>query len=452
MISRRTFLKTAATSAPLILSARVLGMEGPGPNTTVNVGLIGLGGRCQDIAGTCLHIPEIRIAAVCDCFQPRVDACLNGAGKDRGWKGYTDFREMIEKENLDGVMVETTTHARAWVACHAMAMGMDVYIEKPMCLTIAEGRDMVNLARKYQRVTQIGTQQRTIALNNWASDLVKHGALGKVAEVLAPNFVGPLRWEPKPAEPMPEGGSDNWWDLWTNQAEFRPYHSDLHRKWAHWWDYDGGGVSFGVTGWGTHSYDQVQRGLGTDETGPTEILLEEPVQTLPSGKFEERQPAPEETGAPYYSMGRFTGPRAKMRMKYANGTVLNLSLDADWGPGLGCIFVGEKGRIEINRDKISADPKELLDAPGNPGHLQVPETQPHIEDWVRCIKTRERCTADIEYGQRSSSLCYLVNIARDVGRVGESLYWDPKAERFTNCDEGNAMLSRPRRPGYELPV
>ena len=83
-------------------------------------------------------------------------------------------------------------------------------------------------------------------------------------------------------------------------------------------------------------------------------------------------------------------------MKYANGTVLNLSLDADWGLGLGCIFVGEKGRIEINRDKISADPKELLDAPGNPGHLQLPETQPHIEDWVRCIKTRERCTADID--------------------------------------------------------
>jgi hypothetical protein len=145
------------------------------------------------------------------------------------------------------------------------------------------------------------------------------------------------------------------------------------------------------------------------------------------------------------------GPRAKVRMKYANGTELELHLDADWGPGLGCIFVGEKGRIEINRDRISADPAELVQSPDRPEPLKVPETQPHIENWIQCIKSREKCTADIEYGHRSSTVCYLVNIARNVGRVGETLNWDPEAERFTNCDEGNAMLSHPRREGWELP-
>jgi hypothetical protein len=283
--------------------------------------------------------------------------------------------------------------------------------------------------------------------------LVKNGSIGKVKSVVASNFVGPLRWEPKAAEQIPDGGGKNWWDVWTNQAEFRPYHHDLHRGWAKWWDYDGGGLSFGVTGWGTHSYDQIQRGLGTDETGPVEIVLEEPVRDLPAGKFEKREPAPDETGAAYYHMAEgLTGPRGRVRMKYANSTDVELRLDADWGPGLGCIFVGKHGTIEINRDEVAANPPDLIESADRPAPLDVPETRPHIENWLECIRSRGRCTADIEYGQRSSTLCYLVNIAREVGRVGETLRWDPRQERFTNCEEANALLSRPRRHGYELPA
>jgi predicted dehydrogenase len=451
--NRRALLKTAAASAPLFVAAQTLGREGTQPSERVRVGLIGLGGRCRGIAGNCVQIPAMEVVAVCDVFQPRIQAMLEGVGKGRGWKGYADFRQMIEKEQLDGVMVETTTHARAWIACHAMAAGMDAYIEKPMSLTIAEGREMVKIARKYHRVTQVGTQQRSIPLNNWASDLVKNGAIGKVKVVQAPNFVGPVRWTPKPAQPMPDGGSDDWWDIWTNQAELRPYHAELQYGWNRWWAYDSGGRCFGVTGWGTHSYDQINRGLGTDETGPVEIVLEEPVKDEDCGKFDPRKPTDDETGARYYRLAKnVVGPRAKTRMRFANGTELRLHLDGDWGPGLGCIFIGDKGKIEVNRDKVAANPKELLSSPGNPGHLTVPENQPHIENWIECIKTRDRCNADIEYGQRSSTLCYLVNIVREVGQVGKVLKWDPEAERFTNCDEGNALLSRPRRKGYELPT
>jgi predicted dehydrogenase len=453
LLSRRNLLKTAAASAPMIVSARALGLDGPSANEKVTIGLIGLGGRCQGLAGNCLEVPEMQIAAVCDIFKPRVDGFLAKHGKDHNWNGYADFREMIEKENLDGVMVETTTHARAWVTCHAMAAGMDAYIEKPMCLTIAEGREMVNIARKYDRVTQVGTQQRSIPLNNWASDLVKNGAIGKVKTVLAPNFVGPVHWTNELAQKMPDGGSDNWWDLWTNQAEMRPYHANLQYGWNRWWAYDGGGRCFGVTGWGTHSYDQIQRGLGTDETGPVEVLLEEAPTDQDCGKFDPRKPTDDETGARYYRMTKnVVGPRAKMRMKFANGTELRLHLDGDWGPGLGCIFVGEDGKIEINRDKVAANPKQLLQADDNPGHLTVPENVPHLKNWIECIKSRKRCNADIEFGQRSSTLCYLVNIARDVGQVGKTLHWDPEAEQFTNCDEGNELLGRPRRKGYELPA
>ena len=110
------------------------------------------------------------------------------------WQAYADFRKMIDREKLDAVMIETTTHARAWIAILAMQAGMHAYIEKPMALTVSEGRAMVRAARKFQRVTQVGTQQRSMPINNWASDLVKNGGIGKVLTVLAPNFIGPIRW------------------------------------------------------------------------------------------------------------------------------------------------------------------------------------------------------------------------------------------------------------------
>jgi len=466
LFHRRDFLKKAAAfvagaALPTIIPAHALSAAGrPGANERVNVGIIGLGGRAREIAQTCNDVPQINIVAVCDCYAPRCEQFLKTVGKDRNWRAYEDFLEMIEKEKLDGVMVETTTHARAWITILAMQAGMDVYIEKPMCLTIAEGRAMVRAARKLGRVTQVGTQQRSMPINNWASDLVKNGAIGKVHTVLAPNFIGPFRWTKTSSKDVTTP-VEHWWDVWTNQAELRPYDKDLHFGWARWWDYDGGGLCFGVTGWGTHSYDQVNRALGTDETGPEEVLLEEPVEERDSGKFlfgptvggvRIGETGDIDTGTEYHHMAKLRGPRAKVSMKFANGTVLKLYLDGDRGPGLGAIFVGEKGKIEINRNKLASNPKEIVRAPDNPGPITRPETAYHIENWVECIKSRARCTADIKYGQRSSTLCYLVNIAREIGRVGEPLKWDPVAERFTNCEEANKLLDRPRRKGYELPT
>ena len=172
-----------------------------------------------------------------------------------------------------------------------------------------------------------------------------------------------------------------------------------------------------------------------------------------TGKFEPRKQVPaDDTGAAYYAMAKpVIGPRAKVSMRYANGTVLKLHLDGDRGPGLGAIFVGEKGKLEINRNKIASNPKSLIQSPDNPGPNKRPETEYHVENWAQCIKTRSRCNADIEIGQRASTICYLVNIVRDIGQVGRKLKWDPARERFTNCDEANAMLTRARRAGYELP-
>ncbi len=461
--NRRDFLRSSAATAaaglslPYLIPSGVLGApDKPGANEKVRIGVIGCGGRSR-LVNEAADVKAFQVVAACDCFAPCVERYVKEITYWGKLTAYQDFRKMIEKEKLDGVMVETTTHARAWIAIQAMQAGLDTYIEKPMCLTIAEGRAMVRAARKYNRVTQVGTQQRSMPINNWASDLVKNGAIGKILTVLAPNFVGPDRWTDQPGQKMPDGGSENWWDLWTNQAVLRPYHERIHHGWDCWWDYDGGGRCFGVTGWGTHSYDQINRALGTDDTGPTEILLEEPVKVRDTGKF-----APElrlggivdkeDTGAPYHGMARLSGPRAKVTMTFATGTKLQLHLDGDRGPGLGAIFVGEKGKIEINRDKIASNPKDIVLSKDNPGHNRRPETAYHIENWIDCIKSRKRCNADIEIGLRATTLCYLVNIVRDIGRVGEPLKWDPAAERFTNCDEANKLLVRERRKGYELPT
>jgi predicted dehydrogenase len=460
--NRRQILKAGAAGMAVAsaVPAHVLGLSDTAPpSETVKVGVIGCGGRARVIREAA-DVKAFRVVAACDCQRERAEQYVKELSEGQPWGVYEDFRTMIEKEKLDGVMVETPTHPRAWITMHAMMMGVDTYIEKPMCLTIAEGRALVNAARKLNCITQVGTQQRSMPLNNWASDLVKNGALGKIRVVQAPNYVGPYRWT-KTSSADVKQPVEPWWDIWTNQAELRPYDPQLHRGWARWWDYDGGGLCFGVTGWGTHSYDQINRALGTDNTGPVEVLLEEPVAERETGKFVGGETVggvvigltgDEDTGTPYHGMAKLTGPRAKVRMWFANGTELRLHLDGDRGPGLGAIFVGEDGKIEINRDKVASNPKDLVRSPENPGHNQRPETAYHIENWVECVKTRERCNADIEIGQRATTLCYLVNIVRDVGLVGKKLEWDPVTEKFTNCEEANQLLFRQRREGYELPV
>jgi predicted dehydrogenase len=460
--TRRDILKagTAALAIPTLIPGRVLGLDGHAPpSETVRVGVIGCGGRAR-VINEGADVKGFEVVAACDCVMERAEKFVAELAQGKRWGVYTDFREMIEKEKLDAVMVETPTHPRVWTTIIAMQMGVDVYIEKPMCLTIAEGRALVNAARHYGAVTQVGTQQRSMPINNWASDLVKNGALGKIRVVEAPNFVGPFRWTKTSSADVQEP-VEPWWDAWTNQAELRPWDPDLQFGWAQWWDYDGGGLCFGVTGWGTHSYDQINRALGTDDTGPVEVVLEEPVADREAGRFAPRETVGGvvlgdtgdiDTGTDYHGMAKLTGPRAKVRMKFANGTELRLNLDGDRGPGLGAIFVGENGKIEINRNKLASNPRELIRSPDNPGPITRPETAYHIEDWIECIKSRSVCTADAEVGQRSSTLCYLVNIIRDVGQVGKVFHWDPQAERFTNCDEGNTMLDRPRRAGYELPT
>jgi predicted dehydrogenase len=391
-----------------------------GANDRIRLGVIGLGGRARWLLQN-EEFPNADFAGFADCFLPQCERAAAIRPSYKTAAHFQDYRKMLDKTKLDAVFVETTTHARVLIAIHALQAGLDVYAEKPLTLTIQEGRILERAVRRYNRVLQTGTQQRSIPINAWASKFVREGGLGRIREVVACNFEPPRRWKPQPAQPMPEGLD---WDQWCNQTELRPYHRDLQTRWGWWWDYDDGGQSWGVSGWGTHALDQVQCALGTDDTGPVEIW--------PEGRPPEG--APEEV---------------PVMLRYASGAILKCT-----GPkrpdhsDLGAIFFGEKGVLEIKRGSIAANPGSLIkDKPA--GTAEGPgEDKWHIENFLDCIRTRKRPNADVEIGHRSTTLCHLITICRDLNR---KLQWDPKAERFVNDPEADRFISRPRRRGYELP-
>lgn len=419
-MKRRDFLNkstaaAAGASLPYLIPSSVLAAPGrPGANDRVTVGFVGVGGRARWIL-THDDMHGAEIVSVADCFKDRREKIMEVIPNAEKCKQYGDYHEMFEKEKLDAVFVETPTHARVLICIHALEAGLDVYGEKPLTLTVTEGRTLVNAVRKHDRILQTGTQQRSMPINRHASKLVLDGAIGKIHTVVVCNFEGPMQWSPKPAETMPEGLN---WDQWCNQTALRPYHPDLHYGWARWDDYDGGGQSWGVTGWGTHSLDQAQCGLGTDDTGPVEIWPEE------------------------------EGPQCRVTMRFASGTLLKLEGARRNHEDLGAIFLGEKGKIEILRGNYIADPVELRENAPDPTPEGAHETESHFENFFECIRTRKRPYADAEVGHRATTLCHLINICRALGR---KLQWDPTVERFKGDDEANGMLSRPRRRGYELP-
>jgi predicted dehydrogenase len=406
-----------ALAFPLVVPREVLGAtHTPGPNDRIQLGFIGLGGRARWILKN-EALPGAEIVAAADCNLPRcAEAALLMPGGQR-WAKHQHYRDMLEKEKLDAVFVETTTHARVLICIHALQAGLDVYAEKPQSLTVAEGRVLVNAVKKYKRVLQTGSQQRSMPINRYASKLVRDGAIGKIHTVITCNFAGGRVWKPRDTPDELPTSLD--WDQWCNQTELRPYFQELYNSWGEFVDYDGGGQTWGVTGWGTHSLDQVQCALGTDDTGPVEIWPED------------------------------QGPRCKITMRYANGVLLKLEGVNRNMEDLGAIFVGDKGRIEILRGDYTADPKELRNG-APPVTPQGPkESIPHFENFFECIRTREKPHADAETGHRATTLCHLVNICRAVQR---KLQWDPKHERFVGDEQANQLLARPRRKGYELPA
>lgn len=415
-ISRRTFVQragaaSAAIALPMYLPARVLGREGAAPpSEQVRIGFIGTGGRARQLMD---QVPDGgRIVAIADCYLQRMAETLQQ--KQQTWPAYRDYRSMLDKEQLDAVVVATPDHGRTLPCIRAMQAGLDVYAEKPLTAYIREGRALVTAARKLGRVFQVGSQQRTMEINEFCCRFVREGGLGTIKKVQGVCYTGPRSMETLPEEPTPEGDD---WNAWCGPAPLRPFNAQLQFGWMQWRDYSGGEM----TNWGAHGVDQIQWALGKSHSGPTELWPETP------------------------------GPHGKVSMKYDDGTLVSFELEG--GPMGGAIFIGSQCKMEINRNKFTTNPPDFVkDAP--PPAVQGKWegdgwiARPHIQNWLDCIKTRELPNADVEIGHRSISVCHLVNITRELGR---RLTWDPENERFVGDDQANGLLDRPRRAGYELP-
>lgn len=423
-VNRREFcLLTAAVGliASPIVASRAAFAQGtrPGANDRITLGVIGCGGRAQLLMD---QLPEeARQVALADCNIEQAFAYR--AKRETDWDVYSSHDRVIDRKDIDAVIITGQEYQRVYPCIQAVQAGKDVYAEKPLTLYIAEGRRLIEHVRKHKAVFQVGSQQRSMEMNRVACEFVQNGGLGKIRYVQAVNYPGAdVTPELDAYEHQPIPGGFNW-ELHLNQSPWRPFGPGATAG----RNYGGGEM----TNWGAHGVDQIQWGLGRDETLPVEFTLLEP------------------------------GCDGKVSARYADGVEIRFELPMS-GPMGGCIFVGEKGKLEVNRNKFMSNPKEIreellkkVDEAAEEvkwsDQTALWQAKYHMQNWLDCIRTRERPRADVEIGHRSIAVCHLANIARYVGRVGEPLAFDPVTERFTDCDEANRWCDRPRRRGYELP-
>lgn len=431
-LSRRAFLRRASATVagaavlPQILPTGILAADGqPGANDRIGIGFVAIGRQASALLAGAVRLKETRIVAFADANLPRARA----AAERHDAQAYQDYRRLLDRGDVDAIFTATPDHWRSLVCIHACQARKDVYAEKPLTLTVREGRRMVEAARKYARVFQTGSQQRSQRENIIGCELVRNGAVGRITRVVAQNYPSP--WESAfPEQRVPEGLD---WNLWCGPTPLVPFHQDIYTPranpgWISFRPWSGGEV----TGWGAHGFDQIQCALGMDESGPVELW----------------------TNGIKYAPPTYSEPESRDRgekiccvptvsFRYANGTVVDLGD----GPAGGGLFIGERGRIRIDRGIVRTEPnEELAEEAVRAGRARGGN---HIQNWYDCIKSRQRPLADVETGHRSATLCHLVNIARWTGR---KLTWDPAKEEFVSDDDANTYLDRPRRKGFELPA
>ncbi len=382
------------------------------PSESIVLGFIGVGGMGSGHLGAFLGRNDVRIAAVCDVDENHRNAARARVGGDCA--AYNDLRELLDRKDIDAVVIATPDHWHALATIYACQAGKDVYCEKPFSLTIEDGRAMVNAVRRYGRVFQTGSQQRSEAGFRIACEAVRHGRIGKLHTVRTGIGGNPTcGWEPD-SDPPP--GLD--WNLWLGPAPWRPYNKRrCHFDFRWYWD-TGGGM---MCDWGHHHNDIAQWGIGADGSGPVEITGWGIFPT--EGLFE----CPTQFEATY---------------RYPNGITLICATRSH-----GVRFEGSDGWVHVDRGFLEASDPEIIEDYLRPGEQPLPRSVGHHQDWLDCIKSRKRPICDAEIGHRSVTVCHLGNIAI---RTGRKLVWDPVAERITNDEALNRWLGKPYRPPWHL--
>ena len=398
------------------------------------MGFIGMGTQNRGLLSGFLGRHGTRVLAVCDVDTSRRENAKKmvekhygdkmASGAYKGCDTYSDFRELIARKDIDAIVIATPDHWHALISIAALKAGKDVYCEKPMAHTVLEGRAMVKAVRKHKRVFQTGSMQRSMFEFRAAAELVRNGVIGKISHVDV-SIGGPAVFCDLPEQPM-EPGLD--WNMWLGPAPMRGYSSVLSPRGVHthfpdWRNYRE--YACGMIGdWGAHHFDIAQWALGFDDSGPVEFI--------PAEK-----------------------PKAQcgVRYRYANG------VEVVHTPGNDVVFYGDAGKIEVNRgkfklwlgDKLKTDDrkecvlllKDLL--PANPVRLY--DSEDHLEDFLKCIRSRKQPICDVEIGHRTATICNLVS---EVYYNNQVIKWDPKAEKFTGGTGDPKWLTREYRGPWKL--
>ena len=393
-----------------------------GPNDTIQFGVIGPGGSrggyrmgLGDARAAANH-KGVKVIAACDVDAFHLDEAVKTFGPD--CKGYKDFRDLLARKDIDAVVIGTPDHWHTYIAIAAMRAGKDVYCEKPLTLTIGEGKKLVKVWKETGRVFQVGSQQRSEKQFHQACELVRNGRIGKINRVQTNLPTGPTGG-PFEVQPVP---ADFDWEMWLGpayQTDYVPQRTHGSFRW--WLEYSGGMM----TDWGAHHNDIAQWGLGTERSGPLRVEA--------SGKA----PNP---GFNCYN----TYPEFDIDYIYPGGITLHCTNKGENGIN----FQGEEGWIFVSRGGIRASDQRLLDDPLPADAIRLYESNDHMGNFIDCIRSRKQPICDPEIGHRSVSVCHLGNISLRLG--GRRLDWDPKKEEFVNDIEANTYLSRPARGPWKI--
>jgi predicted dehydrogenase len=418
-LTRREFLRrsgAAAVAMPFIVPASALGKDGHvAPSNRINMGFIGLGGQGTGhllggawtyITGGYVGRDDVQVLAVCDVWRgrrenarQRVDefyAGRFGQGDYHACQGYLDFREILARDDIDAVLIGTPIHWHATMSALAAEAGKDVYCEKPTALSLEESRRMADAVKRYGRVYQAGTQQRSEYGGKFhlACELIRSGRIGRLKEVWAHIPGGNFVWNnvPPPGMPVPE---DLDWDLWLGPAPKIPYDGAPH---AHRFGND-------PMNWGQHHYDIVQWSLDADRTGPVELSIED----------------------------------GKTTYRYANGVVVYGAAypNQPVGDTGGGTWVGTEGTISVDREELVSTPPSLVKEPLGPDDVHLYPSHSHTGNFLECVKSRKPTICDAETAHRAASVMLLGGVVQQLGRT---LHWDPVTEQFDD-DEANRLRS-----------
>lgn len=427
-MDRRNFIGKSAVAAGAftIIPGSVMSKESKNsmaPSDKINLGYIGVGKQSQYLLESLTKCPETMVLAACDVDTKKLARFKGAAEKANSKKldggsqvvdTYENYRELLARKDIDAVVIATPDHWHAQIAVDAAKAGKDIYCEKPMASTVAEGRAMVNATRKYDRVFQTGNMQRSWRNFRHASEMVSNGYIGQIKEINVsvgdPVMACELLAEPVPAELN--------WDLWVGPSLFRNYNYELaptidFNGYPNWRNYRGFGGGM-ITDWGAHMLDIAQWAMGMDNSGPIEFTPPEKVA------------------------------KRGMKMKYENGVVMN---HVDWGEYNAVQFLGSEGKIEVSRSFYRSDIKGLTKIELKDTDTPLYTSDNHYQDWVDAIKKRTRPVSDVEIGHRTSSLCNIVNIGYTLQRP---LRWKPAHETFVDDNDANSMLTRPFRGEWDF--